>query len=254
MITNTINHAVCECDQGTALTALMVIGGHTCIGGQIAATIRDVQFFGPFGTCKATKSLCAYAPAAPWIQSLGSVSFNGSPPLVQGAKLVCVKTGIITILDPGQSTTCTEAKLAEIEAEQERLEGELKETLRGLLLHLAGVADPTPLSDAVGGINSLLTGDLPGAGLSVVSMVPYVGDAIAKPGKGLKAIKAARRITDALDANRKLAKAAVAADKAARSKIKKAIEHGKTADEIVDGVDTVKEHRKAEKKRADDET
>jgi len=44
---------------------------------------------------------------------------------------------------------------------------------------IAGLFDPTPASDAVGAVLSLIQGDLLGAGLSVVGMLPYAGD-IAK--------------------------------------------------------------------------
>lgn len=248
---NVVNLATCECDQGTAPTALMVTGGYTCIGGEVAATIRDVQFFGPFGTCKVTGSPCVYAPAAPWSQSLGSASFNGSPPLAQGAKLSCVKSGIITVLDPGQSTVCTEAQIAKLEVERERLEQELEDVIRGILLDAFGTVDPTPISDIAGALNSLLGGDLPGVGLSLASMIPYLGDALAKPGKGVKAARVVKRITDALDNNRRLAEAAKAVDAAARSKMFEAIRHGKTLtdfDEVARIVDESEKVRKRSKR------
>ena len=49
-------------------------------------------------------------------------------------------------------------------------------------LSIAGIFDPTPISDGVDGLISLFRGDWLGAGISVVSMVPYIGDA-AKLGK-----------------------------------------------------------------------
>jgi hypothetical protein len=49
-------------------------------------------------------------------------------------------------------------------------------------LSVAGIFDPTPISDGLDGIISLFRGDFLGAGISVVSMVPYIGDA-AKLGK-----------------------------------------------------------------------
>ncbi|TFI58721.1 hypothetical protein E2493_08820 [Sphingomonas parva] len=54
-----------------------------------------------------------------------------------------------------------------------------------LIADVAGIFDPTPISDGVGGVLSLIQGDFLGAGLSVVGMVPYVGDLgkIAKIGK-----------------------------------------------------------------------
>lgn len=49
-------------------------------------------------------------------------------------------------------------------------------------LSIAGIFDPTPISDGADGLISLLRGDFLGAGISVVSMIPYIGDA-AKLGK-----------------------------------------------------------------------
>lgn len=53
----------------------------------------------------------------------------------------------------------------------------------------AGIADPTPVSDCIGAAMSLAEGDFVGAGLSLVSVVPYFGDAVAKAAKGLRATK-----------------------------------------------------------------
>jgi hypothetical protein len=49
-------------------------------------------------------------------------------------------------------------------------------------LTLTGIVDPTPISDGLDGLISVFRGDWLGAGISVVSMVPYIGDA-AKLGK-----------------------------------------------------------------------
>ena len=49
-------------------------------------------------------------------------------------------------------------------------------------LDIIGIFDPTPVSDGVNGAISLARGDWLGAGISAVSMVPYVGD-LAKAGK-----------------------------------------------------------------------
>ncbi|MBI2376612.1 MAG: hypothetical protein HYV07_21630 [Deltaproteobacteria bacterium] len=55
-------------------------------------------------------------------------------------------------------------------------------------LDVAGIFDPTPLSDGVSMALSLADGDLTGAALSGVSMVPYAGDAFAKPVKLLRTV------------------------------------------------------------------
>jgi A nuclease of the HNH/ENDO VII superfamily with conserved WHH len=56
------------------------------------------------------------------------------------------------------------------------------------VLDIAGIADPTPISDLASGLISAARGDWIGAGLSLVSAIPYAGDAIAKTGKGAKLI------------------------------------------------------------------
>lgn len=65
-------------------------------------------------------------------------------------------------------------------------DSELKWELAASAADLAGVVDPTPVSDIVGAGIALRNGDLWGAGLSVASMVPYAGDALAKPAKALR--------------------------------------------------------------------
>lgn len=59
---------------------------------------------------------------------------------------------------------------------------ELALDLTQMGLDVAGLFDPTPVSDGANGVISLLRGDFLGAGISAVSMIPYIGDA-AKLGK-----------------------------------------------------------------------
>jgi hypothetical protein len=51
---------------------------------------------------------------------------------------------------------------------------------------LTGILDPSPVSDGVSFSLSMKLGDWFGALMSVISMVPYLGDAIGKSGKALK--------------------------------------------------------------------
>lgn len=72
---------------------------------------------------------------------------------------------------------------------------------------IVGIFDPTPVSDAVGGLLSLVRGDFLGAGLSVVGMVPYVGD-LGKIGKiGKLAPRTARALETMLRRSDELASA-----------------------------------------------
>jgi hypothetical protein len=49
-------------------------------------------------------------------------------------------------------------------------------------LDMVGVVDPTPISDLTSGVVSLMRGNLTGAAISAIAIVPYVGD-LAKLGK-----------------------------------------------------------------------
>ena len=61
----------------------------------------------------------------------------------------------------------------------------------GTAADVAGMVDPTPISDAIGAGIAVRNGDFLGAGLNVVGMVPYLGDALAKP---MKATRAATKL------------------------------------------------------------
>lgn len=62
-------------------------------------------------------------------------------------------------------------------------------------LDIAGILDPTPISDGTNGVISLFRGDLLGAGISVVGFIPYLGD-VAKLGKVKKWAKVVERVVD----------------------------------------------------------
>ena len=64
--------------------------------------------------------------------------------------------------------------------------------LTQMALDIAGIVDPTPISDGVSGVISLFRGDWLGAGISLASMIPYVGD-LAKAGKLPKVLKSIER-------------------------------------------------------------
>jgi len=72
-------------------------------------------------------------------------------------------------------------------------------------LSIAGIFDPTPISDGVDGLISLFRGDFLGAGISVVSMVPYIGDA-AKLGKLGKFAETIAKAVDLAKADKAFAK------------------------------------------------
>jgi hypothetical protein len=84
--------------------------------------------------------------------------------------------------------------------EIERINREMAWEAAKTAADLAGLVDPTPISDTVGGLMALKDGDFLGAGLSLLSWVPYAGDAIAKPIKGsrtaAKAAKLAKKLQE----------------------------------------------------------
>lgn len=88
-----------------------------------------------------------------------------------------------------------------------------------MALDVAGLFDPTPISDGVNGVISLFRGDFLGAGLSAVSMIPYVGDA-AKLGKLGKWAETVSKAADLA----KVDSAFAAAAKPALEKLKGAID------------------------------
>ena len=73
-------------------------------------------------------------------------------------------------------------------------------------LDIAGIFDPTPISDGASGLISLFRGDFLGAGISAVSMLPYLGDA-AKLGKLGRYAETLAKAVDAAKSSPELAKA-----------------------------------------------
>lgn len=80
-------------------------------------------------------------------------------------------------------------------AEIARQQRELTLDLTQMALDIAGLIDPTPVSDGANGIVSLFRGDFLGAGISALSMIPYVGD-LAKVGKLGKFVKTMERVVE----------------------------------------------------------
>ena len=69
-----------------------------------------------------------------------------------------------------------------------------------LVLDVVGIFDPTPASDGANVLISLARGDLFGAGISAISIVPFVGDLakVGKLGKWAQTVEAAvERMNDA---------------------------------------------------------
>ncbi|MDE1465484.1 DUF6531 domain-containing protein, partial [Spartinivicinus poritis] len=90
--------------------------------------------------------------------------------------------------------------LANAEKELAKLEKAKASEMAIAAVDVAGLIDPTPASDLVGAGMSFARGDFLGGALSLVSVIPYVGDAIAKP------LKAGRTASKVLKIGKKIAK------------------------------------------------
>ena len=91
-------------------------------------------------------------------------------------------------------------KTREAEADLAKLNADLKWELAQAAVDMAGIVDPTPISDVVGAGMSLARGDWIGAGLSLISVIPYAGDAIGKTAKGARALKRMNDLRKRIDA------------------------------------------------------
>ncbi|WBS04791.1 hypothetical protein OU994_11185 [Pseudoduganella sp. SL102] len=89
-------------------------------------------------------------------------------------------------------------QIAEATEALAKADTELKWELAASAADVAGMVDPTPTSDLIGAGLAVRKGDWFGAGMSVASMVPYVGDALAKPAKAVRAAKKINALRETL--------------------------------------------------------
>ncbi len=87
---------------------------------------------------------------------------------------------------------------AKLESQLEKLTSSKEWEIAQGAVDAAGIVDPTPISDGISAVMSAAKGDWIGAGLSAVSMIPYLGDAVAKTAKGARAIKKLKELTEAI--------------------------------------------------------
>ena len=85
-------------------------------------------------------------------------------------------------------------ELQKVQEELDAIDKELILTIADGAVDVAGIFDPTPISDGIATIRDLSRGDWLGAGLSAISIIPYVGDALAKPLKGTRMAKRLARL------------------------------------------------------------
>jgi formaldehyde-activating enzyme involved in methanogenesis len=94
------------------------------------------------------------------------------------------------------ASSVSEKNVSEIKNEVVRaIQGELKTEILKLGVDVAGIFDPSPICDGLGVCLAVKEGDWVGAGMSLLSMAPYLGDTIAKP---LKITKAVRKVSKLL--------------------------------------------------------
>ncbi|WP_420127656.1 AHH domain-containing protein [Longimicrobium sp.] len=128
----------------------------------------------------------------------------------------------------GRKPPSVDADLLKAEQEYAAATKELAWEYSKIAVDVAGIVDPSPLLDAVSMGMSLMDGDLIGAGLSLVSMVPYAGDALAKTTKGARATRKILKLQKKIAAlaakvrTLKTAKASKGVSKAASKAVSKA--------------------------------
>jgi len=122
-----------------------------------------------------------------------------------------------------------DAEVRKAETELGGLNSDLKLDLLQAGVDAAGVIDPTPVSDLVGAGISVYRGDFVGAGLSLISIIPYAGDAIGKTAKGAKLLakmnalrKRIALATERINTLRKQAREAASAATRAKSQARAA--------------------------------
>jgi hypothetical protein len=91
-----------------------------------------------------------------------------------------------TIAKKGAQLKDLAAQEAAINQQIKKATDELKLDILQAGVDAAGTFDPTPISDLIGAAISAYRGDWIGAGLSVVSAIPYIGDALGKTAKGAR--------------------------------------------------------------------
>ena len=101
---------------------------------------------------------------------------------------------------PPRDLQDVQRELGQSPGKPQEIDADLALDLTQIGLDIAGIFDPTPISDGANTLISLGRGDWLGAGLSAISMIPYVGDA-AKLGKLGKYAQTVAKAIDAARAN-----------------------------------------------------
>jgi hypothetical protein len=104
-----VNGAQLICTCGSLPSILTVLPIHRELDqNQLAANIMDhvpaVNIM-PFGVCVKLAGPCVPATPAPWVPGAVTVLLDKAPALDNISTLACTLGGVITVLNPGQTTT-----------------------------------------------------------------------------------------------------------------------------------------------------
>lgn len=88
----------------------------------------------------------------------------------------------------------TPDQMGQVRDELSRLQKEIEAAYRQAALDAIGIVDPTPISDCIGAGLAISQGDVIGACLSLVSVFPYIGDALGKSAKAARLINHVRSL------------------------------------------------------------
>ncbi len=80
------------------------------------------------------------------------------------------------------------SEMAEIKKEIKQMTDEFNKLYQEIAVDIVGAIDPTPISDTIGAKMAIDRGDYLCAGMSFLSILPFLGDAIGKTAKGARMI------------------------------------------------------------------
>ncbi len=134
-------------------------------------------------------------------------------------------------VDPKAAELEAARQAEEARREIEYCQRELKELGLQTALDAAGVIDPTPTSDLLSAANSIRRKDYIGAGLTLLGVVPYLGDAIGKTAKGALIASRVAKLKSRLESALRTLKVAEAAIQKARklTRAQKLLRHALSA-------------------------
>jgi hypothetical protein len=163
---------------GNAVGATQAVHRSDAVAGAASELINGARQLGELNVELLARDLAKIADADP--KRAGDLMAELKPQLSAADQKKLVKE-LAEELDSRQMQAAQSASTARSD-DLAKQKADLALDLVQIGLSVAGIFDPTPISDGVDGLISLFRGDFLGAGISAVSMIPYIGDA-AKLGK-----------------------------------------------------------------------